>query len=76
MVHLRQTTKGHPMFGRRRKAQASTTAQVTAQPTAWEVWYRDSIGRWTFSSKHTNATDARTAQRCHTIAQTEIREIF
>ena len=63
------------MFGRKRKAKA-VTAEPTALPTAYEVWYRDSIGRWTFSSKHTNATDARTAQRCFTIAQAEIREIF
>ena len=69
------TTKGHTMFGRKRKSKA-VTAQVTAHPTAWEVWYRDSIGRWTFASKHTNVTDARTARRCFTIAQTEIREIF
>lgn len=64
------------MFGRKRKAQAKTTTQATAQPTAWEVWYKDSIGRWTFGSKHTNSTDARTAQRAFTIAQAEIREIF
>lgn len=64
------------MFGRKRKAQASTTAQATAQPTAWEVWYKDSIGRWMFASRHTNLTDARTARRCFTIAQAEVREIY
>ena len=73
---LPPTTKGHPMFGRKRKAQASTTAQATAQPTAWEVWYKDSIGRWTFGSKHTNSTDARRAKDAFTLAQAEIREIY
>ena len=63
------------MFGRKRKAKA-VTAETTAPPTAYEVWYRDSIGRWTFSGKHTNATDARKAVRAFTIAQAEIREIY
>lgn len=67
--------KGHPMFGRKRKAKA-ITAEPTALPIAYEVWYRDSIGRWTFSGKHSNVTDARKAVRAFTIAQVEIREIY
>lgn len=64
------------MFGRKTKKAKAVTAQATAQPTAWEVWYKDSVGRWTFASKHTNGTDARVAQRMFTMAQAEIREIF
>ena len=63
------------MFARKRKAKA-ITAEPTALPIAYEVWYRDSIGRWTFSSRHTNATDARKGVKCFTIAQAEIREIY
>jgi len=64
------------MFGRKSKKAKAVTAESTALPIAYEVWYRDSIGRWTFSGRHTNATDARKGVKCFTIAEAEVREIY
>lgn len=63
------------MFGRKtRKDKTATVVRPTAH--TYEVWYKDSIGRWVFGSKHTNSTDARRAVETFTIAQAEIREIY
>ena len=62
--------------GRKGKGKAQAAAQATAQAKAFQVWYRDSIGRWVFASTHTNSTDAQAAVRAFTIAQAEIRPVF
>ena len=47
------------MFGRKTKKAKAITAQQTAQPKAYQVWYRNSVGMWVHGSTHTNITDAR-----------------
>jgi len=64
------------MFRKNRKAQGQPTAQPTTQPTAFQVWYKDSIGRWMHASTHSVRSDANVAARGFTIAQTEVREIY
>lgn len=66
------------MFGRKNKGKGKgkATASTTATPRAFEVWYKDSIGRWVHGSTHTVRSDANAAVRAFTIAVAEVREVY
>lgn len=64
------------MFRKNRKAKAQVQEITAQQPTAFQVWYKDSIGRWIFHSTHGVRGDANVAARGFTLAATEVREIY
>lgn len=64
------------MFGLKRKGKGKAITTETATPRAFEVWYRDSIGRWTYVCTHTVRSDANVSVRSFTLAEAEIREVY